>query len=341
MVTLAFAGDVMLGREVNETLRDEPDPRAPWTDVLPLLLEADVRIINLECAVTTHLDRWKPTPKVFYFRADPSALRVLTAARIDACSLANNHTLDFEEVGLLDTLRHLDEAGIRCAGAGRTLDEARRPAMLDAGGQRIGLVAFTDNEPAFAAGPDHPGTFYLPVSVKPEVVEPLARSIAEARRAGADLVVVSSHWGPNMVTRPRPLFRRFAREVMDLGADVFFGHSAHVFQGVELYRGKPILYDTGDFLDDYAVDPVLRNDWSFLFRLTFEGARFMGLELVPMELSMAKVRQAKGFAREVMLERMTMLSEELGTHLKRHGDRLYLEPHPVRPERSEGEPPSP
>src|SRR5215203_3187441 len=117
MITVALVGDVMLGRGVNETLRSIR-PEEPWGDVLPALSSADLRIANLECAITGHDRPWTRTPKVFHFRADPRAVEVLRAARIDACSLANNHTLDFEEQGLLDTLRHLEAAGIRYAGAG-------------------------------------------------------------------------------------------------------------------------------------------------------------------------------------------------------------------------------
>src|SRR5574341_341121 len=111
MITVALAGDVMLGRGVNEALR-KMRPEEPWGDLLPLLHAADLRVVNLECAITAHEQPWRRTPKVFHFRADPSAVAVLTAARIDACSLANNHGLDFEEEGLLDTLAHLDQAGI-------------------------------------------------------------------------------------------------------------------------------------------------------------------------------------------------------------------------------------
>src|SRR5918997_773806 len=141
MITIALTGDVMLGRGVNETLRGVR-PEEPWGDTLPLLLSADLRIINLECAITEHKQPWSRTPKVFHFRADPVAIEVLRAARIDACSLANNHTLDFEEQGLLDTLDHPQAAGVRYAGAGGNLEEAARPVLLDGG---LALVAFTDN----------------------------------------------------------------------------------------------------------------------------------------------------------------------------------------------------
>jgi poly-gamma-glutamate capsule biosynthesis protein CapA/YwtB (metallophosphatase superfamily) len=325
MITVALAGDVMLGRGVNETLRGVR-PEEPWGDVLPLLLSADLRIINLECAVTGHRRPWSRTPKVFHFRADPIAVEVLRAASVDACSLANNHTLDFEEEGLLDTLRYLDDAGIRHAGAGRDLEEAARPTVLGVPPERVVLVAFTDNEPPFAAGPDKPGTNYLPVSMEPEALVRVEEAIGAAREEGAEIVVFSNHWGPNMVERPPELFRRFARAVVDRGADVYYGHSAHVFQGVEIYCGKPILYDTGDFIDDYAVDPRLRNDRSFLFRVTAEDGELRRLELSPVSLPYARVELAGGAEREAILGRMESLSAEMGTTFVRHEHRLVFEP---------------
>jgi hypothetical protein len=87
-----------------------------------------------------------------------------------------------------------------------------------------------------------------------------------------DLLIASLHWGPNTVeTAPEP-FREFARWLLDRGVDVVHGHSAHVFQGTEVYRGRPIRYDTGDFVDDYAVDPDLRNDRSFPFGVATSAA---------------------------------------------------------------------
>src|SRR3712207_51958 len=109
----------MLGRGAAEVLDYHMRPEGLWGALMPLLHAAGPRIINLECATTDSEQPWTRTPKVFHFRAQPSATETLRRARIDACSLANNHTLDFEERGLLDTLEHLDAAGIRHAGAGR------------------------------------------------------------------------------------------------------------------------------------------------------------------------------------------------------------------------------
>src|SRR5512146_1190184 len=133
MLTLAFTGDVMLGRYVNEMLKSIT-PAEMWNDLLPHLAQADLRFVNLECALTRHVQPWTRSEKMFHFRADPEAVRVLHAAGIDACALANNHTLDFGVRGLLETLRVLKANGIRQAGAATGAAEAAAPAMLDVQG---------------------------------------------------------------------------------------------------------------------------------------------------------------------------------------------------------------
>jgi len=322
---VALMGDVMLGRGVRDALA-AMTPEEPWGDVLPILRQATLRILNLECAVTRHDRPWMRTPKVFRFRADPElAARVLEAASIDACSLANNHSLDFEVEGLEETLSTLDRAGIAHAGAGPDLASAKRPALLPGG---VALVSCTDNEPDFAADGGW-GTWYLPVSTGAGPLAEVGAAIAAARRAGAHTVIFADHWGPNMVERPPAHFRAFARAVIDRGADVFFGHSAHLAQGVEIHRGRPILYDTGDFLDDYAVDPVLRNDRSCLFLVRLDAGAPVGLELVPVSLGFARVDVAKDAERRAILDRMDALSRELGTVLQRRDGRLVWQGDPT------------
>lgn len=330
MLSLALIGDVMLGRGVDAALR-HMQPQAMWGDVLPQLLQADLRIANLECALTTHHQPWTRSWKMFHFRADPAAVRCLQAAHIDACSLANNHTLDFEARGLIDTLRTLDAAGIRHAGAGPDIREAAAPALLEVHGAspcRVALIAFTDNQADFAAGERHPGTHFLEISLQPDALARVADAIARSRAQGADVVVFSNHWGANFVERPAPDFRRFARRVIELGADVYYGHSAHLCQGIEIHRGKPILYDTGDFIDDYAVDPLLRNDHSCLFMLRFDQGRLRRIELVPVRLGLAQVALARGEDFEAIAARMERLCAELGTPLERQADRLVYAPGP-------------
>jgi poly-gamma-glutamate capsule biosynthesis protein CapA/YwtB (metallophosphatase superfamily) len=330
MITLALTGDVMLGRGVAEAIdRRLLRPEEPWGDVIPLLDAADLRIVNLECPLTNHEQQWTRTPKRPHFRAPPSAIETLRAAKIDACSLANNHTIDFEERGLLDTLEHLDDAGIRHAGAGRNREEATAPVVLDVPTERrthrVALLAFTDNMPPFAAGHDRPGTNYLPVSLESDVLGRVEEAVSSVRGMGVETVVFSNHWGRNWVRRPTEHFRRFARAVIDLGVDVYYGHSPHVFQGVEIYRGKPILYATGDFIDDYPVNAEFRNDRSFLFRVSMEGGTLERLDLVPVKLRYARAEIAAGEEQETILNLMERLSAEMGTTFARHEGSLVLE----------------
>jgi len=325
-INLTLAGDVMLGRWVNEFIRAY-GPAYPWGNMLPFLQHADLSLINLECVIARDGHPWTRTPKVFHFRADPSAIEVLRLAGIDCVSLANNHTLDFEEPALLETLELLEANGIAYAGAGRNSAEAQRPAFLQASGIKVAVVAFTDNEPAWAATATTPGVNYLYVSTRGPYIDQLAKAIESARLGGADLVVVSAHWGPNMRERPTKRFCHFAHAVIDAGADIFQGHSAHIFQGIEIYRGKPIFYDTGDFVDDYAVDEVLRNDQALLFNLSVSKAGTEGIDLIPALISDCQVNRAVGNDFDQIARRIKMLSQEMGTEIERVGDHLEVSLH--------------
>jgi len=323
MTTLAFLGDIMLGRGVNEEIAIRP-PEAFWGTALPVLRDADAVFANLECAITPHRVPWTRTRKVFHFGADPAAVYVLGAAGMSCVSLANNHILDFEEAGLRDTLRLLDEAGIRHTGAGLTLPDAMRPASVTVAGLRVDILALTDNEPPFAATAHGPGVWYVPVGESANALGPVSAAVQRRRADGADLVVLSLHWGPNMVEMPPPAFRRFAEAVAGFGVDLLHGHSAHIFQGVERIGKSLILYDTGDFLDDYAVDPILRNDWSFIFLVDVEGGELQRLRMVPVRLSYARTDLATGDEFERICRRMQARCAPLGTDLHRTDEGLEL-----------------
>jgi poly-gamma-glutamate capsule biosynthesis protein CapA/YwtB (metallophosphatase superfamily) len=311
-LTVALVGDVMLGRGVNRMTADHGSAY-PWGDILPAVRGADCFLINLECALTDHTERWSDGGyKPFYFRANPREVETLQLAGVDFASLANNHAVDFGTAGMLDTIRRLDYGGITHAGAGADLAAARMPAFLAADSLRVGVVAFADHPAAWAAGPTAPGINYTPVSLAAEHFGALAQALTVTRRQ-ADLVIFSMHWGPNMRIRPAPAFRAFARRVIEAGADVFWGHSAHVVQGVEIWQGKPILYDTGDFVDDYAVDPELRNDLSGLFLLRVRPPRITRIDVIPVAIGRCQVNRARGAERDWFAERFTALCVEQGT----------------------------
>lgn len=321
--TIAFVGDVMLGRGVNAEIWQRP-PEYAWGDTLPVLREADTVIANLECAITSHQGAWSGSPKTFFFRGEPRVVEVLQVGNIGCVSLANNHTLDFGERGLRDTVKYLSKAGIAYVGAGKNETEAAAPVVFSAGSFRVAMIALTDNEPPFAAGPRTPGTNYFDLSDEKKALDKLAIMMAAAGQSGADVTVLSLHWGPNMVTIPPEHFRRFARAAIDMGVDIVHGHSAHVFQGVERYQGGLILYDTGDFLDDYAIDPVYRNDWSFIFLVDVEIRGVSRLRMLPVRLAYAQVNMAEGADTRDIKDRMKVLSQEFETPLEETKEGLEL-----------------
>jgi poly-gamma-glutamate synthesis protein (capsule biosynthesis protein) len=327
-IAIALAGDVMLGRLVNDVIRGRGFGH-PWGDILPVIRHSDLFLVNLECALTAHTQHWTDgEEKAFYFRADPPVVQTLQISGVDFASLANNHAGDFETAGLVETLRVLDGAGIAHAGAGRNLAEAALPAVLTADRYRIGIIAFTDYPVAWAAAPGRPGVNYTKVSIHPKHFGKIESGI-RAARALADLVIFSIHWGPNMVSRPSPEFKEFARAVIDAGADVFWGHSAHVVHGVEVWHGKPILYDTGDFVDDYMVDRDLRNDLSALFLLHARPPAVDEVELVPVKIDAMRVNRAHGAERDWFARRFSGLCAEMSTPVRSSDERLIIELQPA------------
>jgi poly-gamma-glutamate synthesis protein (capsule biosynthesis protein) len=311
-VVLGLAGDVMLGRLVNDVMR-ENGWAYPWGDILPVIHTLDAFLVNLECALTHRVERWHDGyDRPFHFRADPEAVATLRAGRVDVAAIANNHIGDFGFDGLLDTLSALDEAGIAHAGAGRDLGAARAPAALPVHGLRVGVVAFADYPDTWAATDATPGFNFVRVSAADEDFAPVADAIAVARER-SDLVVFSIHWGPNMREHPPDEFRHFAHRVIDSGATVFWGHSAHILQGIE-FRGRGvILYDTGDFIDDYAIDRELRNDLGALFVVRAQPHAVTDVSLVPVRIDHMRVNRATGEDRTWVVRRMEALCADFGS----------------------------
>lgn len=312
-MNLLCAGDVMLGRMIDARLAAEA-PEQVWGDTLPLFQAADVRLCNLECVLTGHGEAWGCLPgqewKTFHFRSDPAHVACLTSAGIQAVSLANNHVLDYQMDGLGEMLAVLEANQIVHAGAGRSLDAARQPALWTWRDHRIGMLAITDNEPQWAATPERGGIWHAALEqAEPDQIDALQRL-----RTAADLRIVSAHWGGNAGYRPPGEHQRLAHQWIEAGAQVVFGHSSHVFRGVELHRGAVILYGAGDFIDDYAVDLVERNDEAMAFQLEYsETLRLERVRMFPCQIGNCQVNRAQGSQAQRIAWRMAELCEERGT----------------------------
>jgi poly-gamma-glutamate capsule biosynthesis protein CapA/YwtB (metallophosphatase superfamily) len=319
-LTIGLLGDVMLGRGVAETLH-RVAPEQPWSPPLRELVagECDVVLANLECCVSQRGHRThRIVGKPFFFRAPPAAAAALQAIGVGAVGLANNHALDYEEEALADTLDHLDAAGIAHAGAGRGAQAARRPVVVEAGGRRVALVAVSDHPPEYAAGEGTWGIAFA--GLRKGLPEWLRQQLAAAR-AAADLVVAFPHWGPNMTPEPAGWQRDRARELVEGGADIVAGHSAHVFHGVARVQGRLVLYDLGDALDDYAVDPRLRNDLGVL-ALWRPGGK-PELELVGLALDYCLTRIAEGPDADWIAARLERACQELGAAVQRTAEARF------------------
>jgi poly-gamma-glutamate synthesis protein (capsule biosynthesis protein) len=355
--TVFLAGDVMTGRGIDQAFARPSSPElyescvhdareylqlaerangavpAPvshayvWGDALGELARAapDLRIVNLETAVTTHDRPWPA--KGIHYRMQPTNVGCLTAARLDCCALANNHVIDWGREGLAETLSTLRRAGILTAGAGADLDEALAPAALPLpGGGRLLVFAFATESsgvPAdWAATAGRAG-----VALAPEPGEAAAAQVAAqvaARRRTGDRVVVSVHWGGNWVARVPHGHRAFAHRLIDLGAaDIVHGHSSHHPLPAEAYRGRLVLYGCGDLINDYegiGEHGGLRSDLGCLYFATLERTtgRLRGLRIVPMQVRRLRLGrpdpEALRWLRQMLDDAGRVLGSRLGPH---------------------------
>jgi poly-gamma-glutamate synthesis protein (capsule biosynthesis protein) len=263
---------------------------------------------------------------------------MLEAAQINAVSLANNHSLDYGYEAMFEMLEILDRAKIVYSGAGHNYAQASRLAMSEACGRKLGLLAFTDNEPDWEATAENPGIFYVPTDLHDPRAAKLLDLIRESRRA-VDLLIVSAHWGSNWGYRPPEEHVTFAHALIDAGADIIFGHSCHVFRGIEFYQGKPIVYSAGNFVDDYAVDQTERNDESFIFILKVRDRIARGLLLYPTLIRRCHASRAKGVHALRISDKMNKLCAAFGIQTRWNEAQQWVEIADPRPA-EDGLPPS-
>ncbi|HEU4777668.1 MAG TPA: CapA family protein [Telluria sp.] len=360
-ITLFLCGDVMTGRGIDQIL---PHPGKPhlfesclrsalgyvqlaqessgpiqrpvefayiWGDALDALRRAapDLRIINLETAVTASEDAWPG--KGIHYRMHPDNLPCLTAAGIDCCVLANNHVLDWGYPGLEETLASLHGAGIAIAGAGLDAAAAAAPAQFEVAGKGRVLVfawAMEDSgvPPEWGAGPARPGVNFLP-DLTARSLKTVAHQVEGVKRAG-DLVVASLHWGENWGYDVTAQQRSFAHGLIDSAAvDVVHGHSSHHVKGIEIYRGKPILYGCGDFLNDYegiGGHEQFRGDLALMYFPTLEQGRLTRFAMSATQTRQFRANYAPDSGLRWLVDTLTREGRQFGTQVARLAERDLL-----------------
>jgi poly-gamma-glutamate synthesis protein (capsule biosynthesis protein) len=319
---------VQLAEAANGPVARPVDFSYIWGDALDELARVapDARIVNLEVSVTRSDDHWPD--KGIHYRMHPDNVPCLTAAGIDVCALANNHVLDFGRAGLREALEALTRAGLRTAGAGRTLAEAREPAVMEISGKgRLVVFALGDETSgipsSWAATSDRPGIDFLPDLSEATAIGILDR-VRQVKRA-RDIVVASIHWGSNWGYEVPQAQQRFARRLLDGGVDIVHGHSSHHVRPIEIYRGKLILYGCGDFLDDYegiAGYEEFRDDLTLMYFPTLqpETGRLESLRLTPMQIRNLRVNRAAPADAEWLGRTLRRISQPFGARIELAAD---------------------
>jgi poly-gamma-glutamate capsule biosynthesis protein CapA/YwtB (metallophosphatase superfamily) len=364
-VTLFVAGDVMTGRGIDQVLPHPGDPRifepysssaldyvrlaertsGPilrpvdfnyiWGDALAALDAAapDLRLINLETAVTRTGTPWPG--KGIQYRMHPDNIPCLSAAHIDCCVLANNHVLDWGYAGFEETLATLSKAGLTTAGAGADQVEAQRPAIFPLPGRGRVLV-FAWGSPssgvpaAWAATPRKPGINLLEEFSNDTAVR-IAAAV-KAYRTPGDRVVISLHWGGNWGYAIPEAHTRFAHALVDeAGADLIHGHSSHHPLGIEVYRGRPVLYGCGDLIDDYEGirgHERFRTELALLYLVTLDRttSELLRLEMIPMRRQRFRLNTARSEDIDWLCTTLDRESRRLGAGVSRSDhDTLWLD----------------
>lgn len=263
-VSFCAVGDIGIQRDKPESL---------LAGVAPYLSQADIAFCQVEQVFSERFEKTTPGTGVGQYRTSPKFVSALTSAGFDVASFASNHALAWGVEGMMDTIDVLERNGIAVIGAGKNLEEARRPAILARSGVRFGILAYccvaktkeeaTLNRPG--VNPVRVWTIYQPLEEQPgtlsvkamtfpdfDHLEAMEEDIAKARGI-ADVVIVSMHWGMHFQRAVLATYQRWlGHAAISAGADLIIGHHPHILKGMEVYKGKVIAYSMGNFAMEFT-----------------------------------------------------------------------------------------
>ncbi|HEY7125490.1 MAG TPA: CapA family protein [Ktedonobacterales bacterium] len=268
-ITLAFTGDVMFGRTVNEhMLTTALNNPFPFTYTADFLRGFDLTIGNLECVISK---LGSPVPKSYNFRGDARAYDRLLNAGFDLVSVANNHSGDYGKDAFLDEFQTLPTRGLIPLGGGQNRQQAHLPIFKTVRDTTIGFLTYDEIDPfSFAATNTLPGHAWL--------TEDALRQDVPLARAKADFVIAFVHWGIEYQTAFNSHQRHLAQVAIDAGADLVVGAHPHVIQPYEMYQGKLIVYSLGNFVFDNMLEEVVRR--GNILTLTIKQHQLLDWKLV-------------------------------------------------------------
>jgi poly-gamma-glutamate capsule biosynthesis protein CapA/YwtB (metallophosphatase superfamily) len=273
-IKILFVGDVMLDGGPGHVVASGKDPFAACQE---LFAGVDLCVANLECVIGNGGEQ-QLKPYVFHGASDsPRFLKKY----FHVVSLANNHSMDYGKEGMSEMLNVLEREKLPYFGAGRNLQQANKPFVIEIKGHKIALLGFNEfRSDDYAATKDSAGNAPLREAV-------VSRSIKNARdKLGCNVVIPYLHWGEELVPEPRPDQRQLAKKWVEDGATAVIGAHPHVTQTVEVHRGAPIIYSLGNFVFDYfPVDPPEWVGWVVILEIEADGTVGLDIRSVVIEPS--------------------------------------------------------
>lgn len=360
-ITLFLSGDVMLGRGIDQAFQKSVTPtlyesyvkdartyiqlaerengeiELPvsynyiWGDALKVWkeLQPDLKLINLETSITINDDPWEG--KGIHYRMHPENIKALTTAGINHCSLANNHIMDWGRPGLEETLKTLQNEGIKYSGAGQNQDLAKMPSILQAGSERVLVFSYGARSSgipsSWAAEKNRSGLNYIE-KIDVELISGIKENIRSHKKQD-DIVIFSIHWGGNWGYDIPKSHKKFAHMLIDeAGVDLIFGHSSHHPLGIEVYKNKLIVYGAGDFLNDYegiSGMEQFRAELSLMYFPEIESGtgNLKSLKMVPMEIKKFRLHKARNKDIQWLKKVLDREGRELGTQVILEKDKSF------------------
>jgi poly-gamma-glutamate capsule biosynthesis protein CapA/YwtB (metallophosphatase superfamily) len=309
--SLIFVGDIMLSRGVDFWMRRE-GYLYPFENIAEITNSAEIVFGNLESPLSTKGEKGE---NFYSFRANPESVKGLIYAGFDVLNLANNHSCDYGKEAFEETIELLNQNNIKTIGAGKNLQEARRPAIFDLGDLKIAFLGYNVSPGAFYAKDNR---FGVTKAESAWIIKDI-----EKMRNKADLIIVSYHWGIEYEDFPTEYQKSLAHMTIDCGGDIVIGHHTHTFQGIEIYKGKLIVYSLGNFIFDQRD---VKNNQSFILKVIFKGKRPLQAEIIPIELLTypCSPKIAEGKMAQEILERLYFDSSIFGTKFRFFDGRGYL-----------------
>lgn len=311
--TLTAGGDVLGDRSIRSVM-DAHGPAGPFRKVSAFFEASDFGLVNLETPLT---DEGSPqTWKDVVFKGDPRLAKGLSQAGINVVTLANNHAMDQGAGGLLDTMKWLRKYDVAACGAGKDLDDAYAPRVLEADGVEVAFLGFTDVVPVgYPATASSPGT-----TPGRSDVTAMKRAVAKAAKR-SDYVVVSWHWNFEFTTAPTALELTEGKAAIDAGADLVIAHHPHVLQGIQAYHGGLIAYSLGDLVFDHCSGSMAE---TVIIKAEVKAKRIEA-KLIPVALAYdGTPTRVRGSQAASILDRVQSYSAALGTKVVIRNDLGYI-----------------